>query len=459
MARPRKGTRKTPSYRLHKASGRAVVTIAGRDFYLGAFESPESHRRYHQLLADAEAGRLPEQGTKPAISSACKLSVADVVAAFWRHAETWYRKPTGEVDARGEPVTETTSELSNIRHAFKPLLELHRALPANDFTRVHLRGVVNKMIEAGRCRSSIRRDAHRIKRLFKWAASEGIIGSTVHADLSLADAAYLGLALGRSRAKERPPVRPVGEDHAKAVIPHVAREVGAMIELQLLTGMRPGEVTAMRSSDIEMSGDVWTYTPRHHKTAHHGHARIIPLGPKAQAVVEPFLRVDEPHAFIFSPVNAERRRRDELHAMRITPAGQGNHRGSNRVRRPERRPGERYTPGSYARAIREGVAKAFPPPAEIARGKVPTGPNRTRWETVAEWHARIGAAGVKRLREHAASVHWHPHQLRHTAATYLRKVHGVEAAQVMLGHSQLSATEIYAERNTDKAIEIARKWG
>jgi len=34
--------KKTPSYRLHSSDGRAVVTIDGRDIYLGKYNSPES---------------------------------------------------------------------------------------------------------------------------------------------------------------------------------------------------------------------------------------------------------------------------------------------------------------------------------------------------------------------------------------------------------------------------------
>ena len=54
---------------------------------------------------------------------------------------------------------------------------------------------------------------------------------------------------------------------------------------------------------------------------------------------------------------------------------------------------------------------------------------------------------------------WSPNQLRHTAATLIRKQFGIEASQVILGHSELSVTQIYAEADREKAIEIARKIG
>ncbi len=45
-----KATR-TPGYLLHKVTGQARVRIQGRDYYLGRHNSPESWKRYRQLIA------------------------------------------------------------------------------------------------------------------------------------------------------------------------------------------------------------------------------------------------------------------------------------------------------------------------------------------------------------------------------------------------------------------------
>jgi len=42
---------KLPSYCRHKASGQAVVTIDGRDVYLGRYGSRESKTKYEQVIA------------------------------------------------------------------------------------------------------------------------------------------------------------------------------------------------------------------------------------------------------------------------------------------------------------------------------------------------------------------------------------------------------------------------
>ncbi len=51
-------------------------------------------------------------------------------------------------------------------------------------------------------------------------------------------------------------------------------------------------------------------------------------------------------------------------------------------------------------------------------------------------------------------------QLRHTAATEIRKVFGLkEDAGAVLGHSKLDTTEIYAQRNAELARTVALKIG
>lgn len=205
-----------------------------------------------------------------------------------------------------------------------------------------------------------------------------------------------------------------------------------MIELQLLTGMRPGEVVLMRLCDIDRTQQPWLYRPSRHKTAQHGHDRVVFLGPKAQELILPFIDDGQPARFLFSPSDADRNRRDEMHRRRVTPLSCGNRPGTNRKGRPKKRPGERYTTHSYGRAIKYACQSAFPTPEGLdeARAK--------------EWRA---------------SHCWHPHQLRHNAATQFRKEYGLDVAQVVLGHKTLAVTQVYAERNEAMARETMAKCG
>jgi integrase len=86
-----------------------------------------------------------------------------------------------------------------------------------------------------------------------------------------------------------------------------------MIMVQRLTGMRPGEVCAMKLNAFERTRDVWEYRPEHHKTAHHGKDRVILIGPKGRAILEAFIAESgliDPAGPLFSP----RRAREERYA-------------------------------------------------------------------------------------------------------------------------------------------------
>jgi integrase len=203
-----------------------------------------------------------------------------------------------------------------------------------------------------------------------------------------------------------------------------------MIQLQRLTGMRPNEVMNMRPCDIEREGETWLYTPFSHKTEHHGRSRLIYLGPRAQAVLTPFLD-REPEAFLFSPAEAMEERRAEARASRKTPMTPSQA-ARTRKKNPAWQPGEQYDRKSYAYAVRRGCDRAFPPPAELK------GEARKQWR-----------------REHR----WSPNQLRHSAATALRREFGIEAARVVLGHSTADTTVIYAARDEKAAAEIMSRVG
>ena len=54
---------------------------------------------------------------------------------------------------------------------------------------------------------------------------------------------------------------------------------------------------------------------------------------------------------------------------------------------------------------------------------------------------------------------WHPHQLRHSAATRFRREAGMEVASTALGHASLDMTQHYAEKNLDAARAVFRRIG
>src|SRR5262249_52884377 len=133
-----------------------------------------------------------------------------------------------------------------------------------------LKAVRARMVQSGLCRGVVNRRVARVVRAFKWAVSEELIPESTWRALTT----VRGLERGRCKVRETVPVGPVNPDHVRAVLPHVLPPVRAMIELQRLTGARPGEVCILRDCDVDRSGPVWLYRPTRHKTTHKGKDRL-----------------------------------------------------------------------------------------------------------------------------------------------------------------------------------------
>ncbi len=420
-------THKLPSYRLHRASGQAVITLTGRDYYLGAFNSPESRVAYDRLIQEfLITSRSTDIGRSQASQDRRSVTINELISTYWDFALGYYVKNC-----------QPTRELQALKYSFKPMTELYGAISVDSFGPTGLKAVRQRMVDQGLCRSLINRRINRIRRIFKWGVENELVRSSTLEALR----AVAPLKRGRCSVRESDPVKPAPESLITAIEPYVSRQVWAMIQLQLLTAMRPGEVIQMRRRDIDTTGAVWLYRPESHKTEHHGIERIIYLGPQAQKFVLPFLnRADD--AFLFSPLEADKERREKLSAARKTPLSCGNRPGTHCARQPQRKPGICYDVNSYRRAINYGCDRAFPWPKPAGRGLDQLTPEER--------------AELKAWRK---AHHWHPHQLRHNAATNLRKEFGIEAARLILGHKSVTVTEIYAELDRQKASDIIAKVG
>ena len=79
--------RRVPSYRHHKPSGKAVVTISGRDYYLGKFNSRESKAAYDKLIREWTAAG---QSTSFGHTGGGGVTVAMMLADYMDHCEVHY---------------------------------------------------------------------------------------------------------------------------------------------------------------------------------------------------------------------------------------------------------------------------------------------------------------------------------------------------------------------------------
>lgn len=419
-----------PKYRHHRASGQAVVTIAGKDHYLGPWRSRASKREYDRLIGEWLSAGRPSQTLTPQSD----LAVAEVRAAYWQFAKRYYVK-NGEA----------TGAQPGIKVALRFLRKSYGHTPAVEFGATALKSLQHRMVEAGQSRRYVNDNIDRIRRVFKWAASEELLQASIYHALR----AVPNLRKGRTEARETDPVLPVEEVTVKATLCHLPAVVADMVQFQRLTGCRPNEVCNLRPCDVDMSEDVWAYRPGSHKTEHHGRERVIFIGPRAQAILRPYLLRDA-MTYCFSPADSEKKRRRVAHESRSTPLSYGNRPGTNRKRRPSRPAGERYTSASYRRAIHRACDAAFPPSGQLAPRE---------GESRKQWYDRLTPAQREQLKEWQSQQHWSPNQLRHAAATEIRREYGLEAAQVTLGHASADVSQIYAERDLAKARDIMRRVG
>ena len=85
-------------------------------------------------------------------------------------------------------------------------------------------------------------------------------------------------------------------------------------------------------------------------------------------------------------------------------------------------------------------------------------PRRDHYDTLS--YGKAINYGIAKARKSGVNVaDWSPNQLRHNRGTEVRKVYGVEAAQVILGHARADVTQVYAEKNQELAMKIAKETG
>jgi hypothetical protein len=140
---------RVPSYRRHRPTGQAVVTLDGRDIYLGKWNTRASHAEYDRVISEwLNAGRY-----RVSSSGVGGLSIVELIAAYWRFVKRHYVKD-------GRP----TDEPYGIKAALRHVRRLYGHTSAADFGPLALKAVREKMIAAGLCRSTINQHTGRVPR-------------------------------------------------------------------------------------------------------------------------------------------------------------------------------------------------------------------------------------------------------------------------------------------------------
>lgn len=357
-----------PTVRHHKAKNLAYVFLDGKQVYLGRWDSDQSRAAYQDLLTRLKAENADGNGSSGP-------TVGVLMVRYMNHVRANY----------------SASQTENVRQMMIGLRDALSRLPIDQFGAPEAKQYRGRLAASGLARTTANKRLQLLRQMFKWGVVEGMVQAPTLEVIRCVP----GFRRGREGIRDCKKVKPVADALVDWTLQFVSPTIGAMIRTQRLSGMRPAEVCRLNSLELKTSGDVWVFEPAEHKKDYLGIDRIIDIGPRAQKVIAPFLRLN-----LRGPIFL-----------------------TDRHQQP-------YTVSGYRRAITRAIERAVP---------------LCLTETAAKaW---------------IASRRWHPNQLRHAHGTEVRSGMGLEAAQHALGHAKADVTQLYAEKSEAMRREVALRFG
>lgn len=365
---------KPPKYRRHSSRDIGFAERNGKRLYFpGKYGSEQSRAAYERFIRGENVIVVEPHSA---------VSVHTLAMLFLDWAQRYF----GEGRTR----------YGVYRTAMRPLLEKFGPEIATDFGPRKLKQLQEHLASQGLKRSYVNYTINAVRYCFKWAASEELVPASNYEALMTVQ----GLRVGHSTAAESPHRRPVAWESVVAILPYLSPNVRAMVQFHWFTAFRSKSICKAKPEQFtKLSASSWEWRPRH-KTEGIVENLVIPIGPRAQAIIGPFVNATPPGEYLFRPADKS---------------------GRARYRR-------RYTSDTYRKAIVKAIH-------------------------------RVNLDRARECPEQSQVALWSPHQLRHTQAQRIRELYGIEGAQAILGHESINATQIYSTRRLELARTIALEIG
>ena len=273
-----------PKYCCHKPSGQAFVRIGGKMYYLGKHGSAASRHEYDRLIAEFVAnGRQIFRNND-------EILIENLIVRFLDHVE----------NERNYSKT----ALSGVKRVLRLLNDLYGKQSVSLFGTAALKSIRRQFLDSGLARNTINSYVGVIKQMFYWGCDEEIIPAEIGGALRMAR----DLQRGKTSAVDYDDIQPVEDAIVEKTLPYLSQQFQDMVRVQRRISGRPQDIFNMRLCDIDMTGDVWKYTPFTHKTKSRGKTRELPIGPKAQQILKPYIErcKEEPTQFVFPRHNVKR---------------------------------------------------------------------------------------------------------------------------------------------------------
>lgn len=341
--------------------------------------APNSNHTMHadrplKMALDAAARYWEEHTRQTPRRAPGGVNVADLCAMWAEHCREYY------------PAASAVNAVADVR-MFR---DLFGGASLGELTHADMLQLRDALVRSGVCRRTVNDRLNRVKFMIAWALDEAIIPATVKAELTQVKP----VKRGRTTAPERAPVRPVDDATIAATVEKMMPNTADMVRVHRLTGMRPGELCALRWSLIDTSRTPWVYRvpPEANKNnwrGELGQPRVVCIGPRARAILERHKGGGDDVPF--SPVRAMLEYMEARRAARVTPF-YGKKKGAETSPHVPRVLGSAWTTNAYTKTI----------------------------------HAACRRAGL---------TPWGANRLRHAFATDVRRAFGLDAARAVLGHA------------------------
>ena len=256
--------KRTPRLRLYKRTGKGRVILSSQHFYTQAdYDTPEAHQEYLEIVRRWETGgRKPLREVRTPDRLDDPWTVVDLGRSYMDYIEK-----AGLYIKNGRP----TAQRGKVNVALRELRETCGSLLLSRLNKAALikhRDVLRR--KSGLSIDGVNNKICLIRQAVVWGEERGFVPEQSLASI---------LTLRRIKAPKKPRRQPVAEDVIASVLSGLPKPVAAMVKLQWLTSMRPGEVCAMRWADIDQAPDSlgnWTYTVVSPKTEHLGEVVFLP---------------------------------------------------------------------------------------------------------------------------------------------------------------------------------------
>lgn len=429
----------------------AYITVGGTRHYLGTWGTAEADRRWalkvKELLGVAPERAAPGDVTLDDLDTeggAIFVSrVRELALAFGLWAREYYVK--------NGRMTNAARNVARVRALLRETVPRGRRSPADErevglADAAWLREVRAELVRAHAdrlSRQTVNEYVRIVQRMFVFGADHTLLPRAVADDLLTVKPLKRGRppAPGVAAARERRGQPFAPRAWIRKVRRHLGPELRVMLDLQLVTGMRPSEVCAIRPRDLERTKDpsvmIYRVAPEADKTDHVEEARprLVYLGPRALRLLA-MVWPPAPDDYFFSPARAYAAHRLRLRAARATTLYPSHSDDARRARRRAggivpRLLGDRYTRDSYRRALHRACDRA---------------------------RAEDEAAGVP---EHERVRRFGPYRLRHERAGLLADAAGVHVTSELLGHASIQTTQLYLQTRVRErsAIRAAARFG